>query len=579
MKWWLALLSGLMWVNGGAATPLEVVEVTGNGRITAGLDATGRLTQLRWPTLGYWEHMGAPAGAGWWLVDGAECLPFTADDWHITQRRNTDGSVTTVYAAREDGRRATQHLSVLRDADVVVVQLVLEEFSTGARIFWSQHMMPSTHLVNGVPDGYHRFPQSTGFVTAFDPVDGTLLSFRPQAPGKEDWRRARRLAASVRSSTAWSSFNEGAYWGTFSPAGLRSGYCVTGDDGRPVIASPGAGQTLPAVVGAAHGILEPLVETTAAGTQQFTLCLAVASSEPALQALRTRLLEKGVPNRPTPQAATDDASATYTLSSLLACVDPSSGSILRAPISTPALAHASVFNTAWTTAALDRFGYTIPAQRALEFHRETVQRTYGADGMPGSLPAFVHSTGQSADFQDRANPSSTAWLLAALWRHVAGLEPEMANALLKEWEDVLRQGGDFLARAPVVGAVLSGTMKPIAASLAELETHYLGLVSARLLLEELGETEPTHWQQRREETYARIRFRQLDGVEEEASRWLDAWVRHLPDEAKAESGVWDVLKLPQEGPVRLPAALRGIATGVPVSLRAALTLLETDYEM
>lgn len=155
----------------------------------------------------------------------------------------------------------------------------------------------------------------------------------------------------------------------------------------------------------------------------------------------------------------------------------------------------------------------------------------------------------------------------------------MANALLKEWEDVLRQGGDFLARAPVVGAVLSGTMKPMAASLAELETHYLGLVSARLLLEELGETEPTHWQQRREETYARIRFRQLDGVEEEASRWLDAWVRHLPEGAKGESGAWDVLVLPQGGPVRLPAALTGIATGVPVSLRAALTLLETDYEM
>ena len=250
---------------------------------------------------------------------------------------------------------------------------------------------------------------------------------------------------------------------------------------------------------------------------------------------------------------------------------------MRAPISYPALAYATVFNTAWATAALDSMGFAVLGQRALEFHRTTVRTTYGGDGLPGSLPASVHSTGQIADFLDGANPSSTAWLLAALWRHVAELDPTAAEAQLKDWDDALRLGGDYLARAPVVGAVLSGTMNPTAASLADLQTHYLGLVSARLLLERQGEREPTHWQQRREETYARIRFRQLDGAEDAGSRWLDVWVRHLPEGARVPAEVWEILQLTEEAPVSLPTALQRIPAGVPVSMRAALTVLGVKH--
>lgn len=584
MKGVLILFAGILLTGAASSAPAHVVEVTGNGRITAGMDGAGRLIQLRWPTLGYWEHLApeaadatTPGGAGWRLSTGAGAHPFTDGPWQIDQHRNADGSVTTTYTDESGGRQAVQRLTVLNDVDVLVVQLEIVGFPPDTRVYWSQWLRPSTHLPTGFPDGYHRFPQSTGFVTAYDPVDGTLLAFRPRHPGKEDWSRARHLATTVRSSTVWTSFGSGVYWGTFSPSGALGGNVVPARRETAAFPVPVKGDGHVGVTGRAHGVLEPALEAISPGRYGVTVYLAVAETEGALQVLRTRTLEMRPMARAGSPPTTHDEAGVSALETLLACFDSATGSVLRAPVSYPALAHATVFNTAWATAALDQEGLTVPAQRALAFHRATLRTTFGVDGLPGSLPARVHSTGQPAQFLDGANPSSTAWLLAALWRHVAGLEPERALAGLEEWDEALELGGDFLSRAPVVGAVLSGTMGPQAASLAELQTHYLGLVSARLLRERQGKTEPIHWQQRREETYARIRFRQLDGAVDAESRWLDAWVRALPDEARVQGNVWDILRIPEASPVRLPSELEELDAGVPVALRAALSLLGITY--
>ncbi len=580
----LALLLVLLSPLAVASEPAPPVEVIGNGRLTAAIDATGRVAQLRWPTLGYWEHMGRDTseegtrgGAGWLLDEGEARYSFTAAEWHITHVRNTDGSLTTTYAARADDRRAVQHVMVLREMDVVVVRLELDGFQVPVKVHWYQHIAPSTRLVTGLADGYDRFPRSTGFVTAYDPIDGTMLAFRPKGPGKEDWSRARHLADSAHSSTAWSSFGDGVYWGSFSPSGTRGASCTPIDAQTLEVDARADEAVLPAVVGRAFGMMEPIVESTTAGILQVSLCLAVSASEQGLQSLRTQLLDMGVPRNSNLEPVSPGDSASLAARALQACVDPQSGSIVRAPISYPALAYATIFNTAWATAALDSLGMSAHGRRALEFHRTTLRTTYGSDGLPGSLPASVYSTGQSADLLNGANPSSTAWLLAALWRHLAVQESTAAEAQLQEWEEALRLAGDYLARAPVVGAVLSGTMKPAAATLADLQTHYLGLVSARLLLERLGEEEPTHWQQRREETYARIRFRQLDGAEEVESRWLYAWVRHLPEDAREPGEGWEILHFLEEVPVLLPPTIRGVSKGVPVSLRAALEVLDVPY--
>ncbi|MCF6287106.1 MAG: hypothetical protein L3K26_18260, partial [Candidatus Hydrogenedentes bacterium] len=248
-----------------------------------------------------------------------------------------------------------------------------------------------------------------------------------------------------------------------------------------------------------------------------------------------------------------------------------------------ALAHAALFDSVWACAALDKQGYGSEAERVLRFHLDTMRTAFMPSGPPGSLPAYVHTTGVPARFLDSANPASTAWLLAALWRHSVSLPPEQALKFLDTCKNSILDGGDFLARAPVVGEVLSGTMKPGAASLTTLQTHYLGLVSGQSIMARLGQNEPGAWQSRREEVYARIRFRQLDEkrVQDPESPWLAYWVSTLPEAAPSENTPWQVL-LSDKSPTAaellesVPSAGPAVNQGIPVALRAALAILDED---
>jgi hypothetical protein len=100
------------------------------------------------------------------------------------------------------------------------------------------------------------------------------------------------------------------------------------------------------------------------------------------------------------------------------------------------------------------------------------------------------------------------------------------------------------------------------------------------MAEALGEEEPGLWTDRREEIYARLRFRKLNqiGGGEPTTPWVDWWVLRLPG-AKAESGAgWEVLK--SEGAPALNdeaivewARVEGVGPGAPLALRDALRCL------
>jgi len=589
MAWLLAVLvavspdlDGYAWPHRSAAAPIRAI--TGNGQLTAGIDGAGHLAQLRWPGLGHGDHLHyraedeRTAGAGWVFTDGGGAFAFGHGQWAIRHEMEPGGTLVTHYAELAGPRRATQRLHVAKDADLAAVELVLEGFSPELRCYWYQQLAPSTATAGGLPDGYARLSHLRSFATYADADIGMIVQFRPEKITRSDVARARRLAASGAADAAGRDFGDGVYWGTFSPTGASGVHCAP--PGTPLEALLAEDPGPRWVAGEARAALRLDPEYLAEERQRFVLCLAVADSDAALRAHAAVVAKGGLPEAATfpPHIPLDDA-RREALAALLACVDENTGAAVRAPVSLPPLAHAAIFDSAWAAAALDDAGYHGVAAGILRFHLATVRETFGPAGAPGSLPAYVHTTGQPARFLDSANPAATAWLLAAIWRHVAVAPAEETGPLLMARENTLVDCGDFLARAPVVGGVLAGTLAPQAAPLATLQTHYLGLISARSILAHLGQEEPGHWRSRREEAYARIRFRQLDESRsgDGESPWLARWVAALPASAISDDGAWEVLRPAgalDAGDVLLPdGGSQGLSPDVPVALHAALASL------
>lgn len=596
MAWLLGLLLSVAPDLAGYPLPARdsdasVQFVLSNGRLTAGIDAEGRIAELRWPTVGYWDHLAyaleeggrVSGGAHWALLarGGALQAPDT-NRWSISHQQPEPGVLVTRYIDRSGAGRVTQRVYIPDAMDILVITLDLEDFSEPPRCLWYQHLAPSTSHVTGMADGYNRILQSGGFAAYYDPEAGMLSQFRPAMPAHEDWANARELAAGNAPPGSWRDFDEGVYWGVFSPTGVNGGVCASTRAPVAQLAQSLEATTRSARAGPSHGLVELAMEAVADDHTRASVALAVAATGTELQRLREAILQQGIPATlpPSPDVAPAEPSGD-ALADLLACVDEETGSIVRAPVANPALNHVAIFDTAWATAALDRWEYHTQSEQALVFHLETVRTTHGPAGLPGSLPAYVFTTKAPARFEDSANPAATAWLLAAVWRHYATQAPETGRDFLEAWAPVLMDAGDFLARAPDVGGVLAGVLKPEAASMALLQTHYLGLVSARGIVAALDRNEPGHWRSRREETYARMRFRQLDESrpDDRESPWLHYWVECLPEAARSSDGAWAILQAPEATPgdalltTSASSAALPLHPAVPWALEASLELL------
>ncbi len=586
MVWLVALGMALAAVVPSSPIPDEaptIYALAGNHRLTAGIDTSGNLVQLRWPTLGYWSHMVGPDSSAHWLfVEGATVYSFADGGWDISQRLEPEGTLVTRFDEQDGARWAEQRLYVAEGADVLVVELDWAGFDKDTQCFWYQALNPTTRLVPGVPESVVNKHGRPGFAAYFDDTDGMLVQFRPRAAGHKDWEQAHRLARGHAPSIAWSVFGDGVYWGTFSPGGAQDGWFAPSREQLTETLTGASSLRERRLVGDCFAVLQPRIDEATVGTRRASVYLAVAASGQGLQELRRAMDDDGEGRPASTRPDADVATASPvppSLAALLACVDQDSGAIVRAPLSYPALAHASIFDSSWAIAALDDYGFHGPAEGALQFHINTLRSDFSPDGLPGSLPAAVFTNGEAAQVLDRANPESSAWLLAATWRHAATMESEMARRFLEFNEARIRDCGDFLARAPVVGGVLSGLLKPGAATSATLQTHYLGLVSAQSIMSFLEKEEPGAWRSRREETYARIRFRQLNPgrVNDRESPWLAYWVTMLPTKAKSNEQAWQVLT-PPTGTITMGqlaethefAELDSLSEEIPVALRAAV---------
>ncbi len=575
-------LAGLCVLAGAlAATAAPVEHVSTNGRVTVALDGEGRVTCFSWPGPGAGQHLGQP-GAHWSLGEFVAREELTAVKWHVEQEyqaADSWGGVTR-FTEREGGRSAEQTVAAVRDMDLVIVRLRLHGFASDIPCYWVQTVEPFALRPTGIAALQPRIRALNRFASGFSTKAGMLEHFGLAPAGQTATAVAR--AWEDRGSSV--DTGPGVYVGAVSPNEIKDGtiYPVASpaEEWKVGTPFPGVGR----MVGHGTGSMRLLPEVTD-GAQEFVVYLGASNTRTGLRALLSEGVKQGTGALEADRTDSGDATFQRARLNLMACLDPESGGVLRAPALTSSATYCDVAVTAWASAALDELGHPDRAAQALAVHVATLRTERGVDTPAGSLPRMIYSDGTAASVRGNADPESAAWLLAACWRHTAALAvPERRGFLEPHWS-ALSRCADYLAREPRVSSALSGALPAEAAPLDTLRVHYLGLESGRRMAEALGQEAPGLWTDRRDEIYARLRFRTLnqsDG-DESVSPWVDWWILQLPG-AKSESGAgWAVLK--SEGaPALTDEAIvertleEGLGLEAPLALRDALRCLISGVE-
>lgn len=591
-------LLGVFLILGAAAGHAQTIQhVTGNGSLTVGLDAAGRLGQIRWPGPASWDHLMAiprenaenSPWAGWMVHGETQWEPLDSPAWDIRQAYAAADSlvITTHFEERGGDRSAQQRTFVGPGKDVLVVQLRLQGFAPETRIAWYQNLAPMTEdMARPTLSGPSVVPPGD-FAAWYDESAQILTHFRPTAPGRADWSNARALSRGEDAAHGWADFGPGTYSCTASPNRVRRATVTSETVSLWQEIEPPVVESAPMATGRVHALLELTPEPVGGewdvaivqgwgpdnAAARATVEAARTAGPAQLLAMATRVGTewlRGGQNIPT------DGVAMRSVLNLLLCLDQRTGAVVVAPASDPALARVSVFDTVWASAALDTMGYTDSVARALDFLLDSV-RTTGIRPPVGSLPAAMWPDGTTVAPDGQAEPASAVWILAGVWRHAMELPDESRARYLDEVWPKLVLCGDFLARDPVVGRALSGRGLSGAVPLSTLEEHYLGLESLRRVADLLGKPEVVQRADRRSELYTRIRIRRLnqDGIAEDGVSWTRGWIGTLTGLTESARVGWELLA---DGGALLPVPGEGVrrgkgtmvAEGVPHALRDAL---------
>jgi hypothetical protein len=495
--------------------------------------------------------------------------------------------LVTTYTENGGGRSAVQTIAAIPDVDLLLVRLRLKGFAPTIRARWAQAFLPCDQLIPGLAEAQFSIWEINSFAAGFDREAGLLEHWRPVAPGKAQWNLTRNWARGATEAD--------------SGPGYYVGAASTNEIGRGVVCEDFAGagwitqDPIPGVsrsTGRSVGIME-LIPVVSDGALEFDVFLGAADSRDGLRLILADGVKRGAAELEalasraggawgamSPPAGGEHVVLQRSCLNLLMGFDQTSGVALRAPLLGFSAVYSDVFETAWSTAALDRLGLPDAARRALAHHIDSVRAEPAMDTPAGSLPRRIYRNGVTATLSGNADPEGAAWLLAACWRHTASLPATERQEFLALHWPALSRCTDYLAREPRVGGTLSGALPADAAPLGMLRTHYLGLESSRRMAEVLGEETPGLWTDRRDEIYARLRFRTLNksGGDETNTPWVDWWIAQLPG-AGAESGMaWEVLKsagapaLNEEAIVEW-AREKSVGPRAPLALRDALRCL------
>lgn len=514
--------------------PADLAAIAGRGRLTLGVNRSGRLTTCRWPSPGYYEHITYATrsrsepllgvepwhGAGWALQLGDQLVWSHDDRWsHRLISTSSPGVIEIDSVLEGQDVRMRQLFSVAQDGNAFVTRVtVIGAFDEAPGAFWYANFSPSTRLIPHLPIATNVVDDFASFV---DPNLNAICHFRPRDPSAGLWRKARGLEDSTRSSEDWTAFPAGSYV-VYGTANAVKGMSVGPEQGPASVATQVSAGTLSEQRSATGQVASAIAIELSPQDDGYTATVVTAfGTNYAAAAQRYVAAQENAIETPTESAVATESDAErvmrHAMSTIRTCTDAETGSVVRSPTNTPPLAIDWPRYGIWISIAYDAAGDRESARRILAFYADHVRIQAGDNVPPGSIPAALYTNGVEAAPEAMVDAAAAGRVLWAIYQHASLLSaPEMRSFYRSVWEGVDAMA-DFLVqwREPGGTAPLYTFDYELLRDRRTTELYvasYLGVHNANRIANFMRELRPD-WQQAAGELRAALRLHamQADG--------------------------------------------------------------------
>ncbi len=570
----LFILIALSFANAYADTAADArhpspIATVGNGSLSVCVDKYAVACSSRWPSPGYYSQLSysphldedyrlttrSENGLKWCIRLGGKILWLDGPPWMTTSRYRSNSSMVLESTSILPGTRTVvkQTQFVLPSRDVFVSRLKISGAQSSPDLIYSTNFSPTSTLVPQWLFTEKRFSAAADFASfaAVVPSAGTTLwHFRPDTPGRSDWKQARSvsltdkdLSAKTVAFSEWLSFGEGTWIAYTSPDKVAAFQC--GIDGTPTSAFQQAGtfslQNERSAVGTTNSAIQVSPFTSADGSYTATVFVAFGSnynetqksldyarnkSYESLLTATEEYWEEWIGNPQLSEAAPQKLKkiARRALLTIAVASDKTSGAVITAPHGR--FAADWVRNGHWASLALDLADQSNLSEKHCQFYLKTIREQTTSGSPPGTMPAASYTNGQPASPNLLLDTSAVAWVLLGINLHSGFLGQDKKSDFLKaSW-----QGADAMAEF-LLSWRDARTRLPLhsfdydkwrdAVSYRQIILDYIALQSAIGIAKELGHERPA-WTNRAEEL--------KDLIEQHCFDPESNWVKELDPE-------------------------------------------------
>jgi len=434
--------------------PTDIAAIAGNGRLTIAVNRSGRLTNCRWPSPGYYEHIAYTTqsrsepllgveprhGASWALQVGDQLVWIHDDRWsHRLLPAHSSEIIEIESVLDERDLRVYQQFSVSSEGNGYTAHITVNGDLDGApSVYWYANYTPSTRLIPYFPITLNGTDDFASFV---DPNLGAVCHFRPEDPSSNMWRAARRLVGNDHEIDAWKTFPKGSYVVYGSGEGVK-GITVGPDQGPASVANQVSAGSLSDQHSATGQIASAIALELSPKNEGYTATIFTTfgtNYEEAAQRYIELRDERGSAVRESTDRAESDYEHVMRLAMLTihTCTDAETGSVVRSPTNTPPLAIDWPRYGVWIALAHDTAGDRESARRLLRFYAAQVRTRPSGDVPIGSLPAALYTNGVEAAPNAIVDAAAAGRVLWAIGHHGMRLNVEQRNGFYRSvWEPV-----------------------------------------------------------------------------------------------------------------------------------------------